>query len=98
MDFSYSKKGKAVQFRPSGIRISDSWKLPTLVLSETQYPYIYNRQLKEFVRPSIEFIMRYNGNSLIYDEISESSLIQKALGNTVNSLVVKNLLESFYES
>jgi DNA (cytosine-5)-methyltransferase 1 len=98
MDFSYKKDGKVVQFRPSGIRISDSWKLPTLVLSETQYPFIYNKKRKEFVRPSIELIMKYNGNTLIYDKISESSTVKKALGNTVNSLVVKNLLESFYES
>ena len=42
--------------------------------------------------------MKYNGNALIYDKISESSTVKKALGNTVNSLVVKNLLESFYES
>lgn len=97
-DFSYSKEGKVVQFRPSGIRISDSWKLPTLVLSETQYPFIYNKKREEFVRPSIDLIMKYNGNALIYDKISESSTVKKALGNTVNSLVVKNLLESFYES
>lgn len=98
MDFSYNKEGKVVQFRPSGIRISDSWKLPTLVLSETQYPFIYNKELNQFVRPSIELIMKYNGNALIYDKEKEASIVKKALGNTVNSLVVKNLLESFYES
>lgn len=94
-DSDFLREDKIIQLRPSGIRISDKWHLPTIVRSSTQIPWIFHRGLKSFVQCSESDLLELNGIRLKYDS-DQKGIIYQALGNCVNAKVVQSIIESYY--
>lgn len=94
-DGCFEREGKIIQLRPSGIRISDKWHLPTIVRSSTQIPWVFHKGLKRFVQFSEHDLLELNGIMLKYDS-DKKGVIYQALGNCVNAKVVQSIIESYY--
>lgn len=94
-DQNFSMKDKIIQLRPSGVRISDKWYLPTIVRSSTQIPWVFHTGIGKFVQCSEKDILNLNGINLTYKP-EQKRIIYKALGNCVNARVVENILNAFY--
>jgi DNA (cytosine-5)-methyltransferase 1 len=95
-DLTLSPNQKVIQLRPSGIRISEKWYLPTIVRSSTQLPWIFQSKTNSFRQLKPEHILELNGINLKFTQ-ENTSAVFRALGNCVNSFIVYEILKQVYE-